>query len=40
MTIIAKLTKPYQDNVKLAESLFGILPQETTWEEAMEDREV
>ena len=38
--VVEKLTNPYQDNVKLAESLFGILPQETTWEEAMEDREV
>ncbi len=37
--VVAKLTNPYQDNMKVAESLFGILPQKTTWEEAMEARE-
>jgi len=37
--VVAKLTNPYQDNMKMAESLFGILPQKTTWEEAMEARE-
>lgn len=36
--IIAKLTKPQQDRVSVAKSLFGILPQKTTWEEAMEER--
>ena len=37
--VVAKLTNPYQDNVKIAESLFGVLPKETTLEEAMEARE-
>lgn len=37
--VVAKLTNPYQDNMNVAESLFGILPQKTTWEEAMEARE-
>ena len=26
--IVAKLTNPFQDRVEIAESLFGILPQE------------
>ena len=36
--IIAKLTQPQQDRVSATKSLFGILPQKTTWEEAMEER--
>lgn len=36
--VIAKLTKPQQDRVSVAKSLFGVLPQKTTWEEAMEER--
>ena len=36
--IIAKLTHPQQDRVSVAKSLFGILPQKMTWEEAMEER--
>ena len=36
--VIAKLTQPQQDRVSAAKSLFGILPQKTTWEEAMEER--
>jgi len=35
---VAKLTAPYQNRRKTAESLFGILPQTTTWEEAQEER--
>ena len=36
--IIAKLTNPFQDRVEIAESLFGILPQTTTLEEARKER--
>ena len=36
--IIAKLTNPFQNRVEVAESLFGILPQAMTLEEAREDR--
>ena len=36
--IVAKLTNPYLDRVAIAESLLGILPQTTTFEEAMEER--
>ena len=36
--IVAKLTNPFQDRVEIAESLFGILPQTTTLEEAMTER--
>ncbi len=36
--IIAKLTQPQQDRVSVAKSLFGVLPQKTTLEEAMEER--
>lgn len=42
--IVAKLTNPQRDTsseeerVKIAESLFGILPATVTLEEAMEDR--
>ena len=36
--IIAKLTNPFQDRVEIAESLFGILPQTQTYEEAREER--
>jgi antitoxin (DNA-binding transcriptional repressor) of toxin-antitoxin stability system len=32
--VVAKLTNPFQDRVEVAESLFGILPQTVTWEEA------
>ena len=32
--VIAKLTNPFQDRVEIAESLFGILPQTMTLEEA------
>ena len=36
--VIAKLTNPFQDRVEIAESLFGILPQTTTLEEARAER--
>ena len=36
--IIAKLSNPYQDRVDIAKSLFGILPADTTLEEAYQER--
>ena len=36
--VIAKLTSPFQDRVDIAKSLFGILPQTTTLEEAKAER--
>ena len=36
--IVAKLTNPFQNRVEIAESLFGILPQTMTLEEAREER--
>ena len=36
--IIAKLTNPNQDRVDIAESLFGILPDDITLEEALKER--
>lgn len=36
--VVAKLTNPFQDRVEIAESLFGILPQKTTLEEARNER--
>ena len=36
--VVAKLTRPFQNRVEIAESLFGVLPQTTTWEEAREER--
>ena len=36
--VIAKLTSPFQSRVEIAESLFGALPQTSTWEEAREER--
>ena len=36
--IVAKLTNPYRDSIEIAESLFGILPQTTTFEETREER--
>lgn len=36
--VVAKLTNPFQDRVDIARSLFGILPQITTLEEAREER--
>ncbi len=37
--VVAKLTNPFQDRMETAESLFGILPQTTTFEEAREERQ-
>ena len=36
--VVAKLTDPVKDRVEIARSLFGILPQTMTLEEAREDR--
>ena len=36
--VVAKLSSPFQNRVQIAESLFGALPQTTTWEEAREER--
>ncbi|MBO4473346.1 MAG: type II toxin-antitoxin system prevent-host-death family antitoxin [Clostridiales bacterium] len=36
--IVAKLTSPFQDRVDIVESLFGVLPQTTTLEEAKDMR--
>lgn len=36
--VVAKLTNPFQDRVAVAESLFGVLPQTMTYEEAREER--
>lgn len=36
--IIAKLTNPHQDRVSVAQSLFGILPQDADLKEAKEER--
>lgn len=36
--VVAKLTNPFQDRVDIAESLFGVLPQKTTIEEALAER--
>ena len=34
---VAELTDPVRDRVEVAKSLFGILPQTITWEEAREE---
>ena len=36
--VVAKLTNPFQERVDVAKSLFGILPQTMTLEEAMAER--
>ena len=36
--VVAKLSNPNGDRLQVAESLVGILPQTTTWEEAKEER--
>lgn len=36
--IIAKLSNPNQDRVDIAKSLFGILPDDVTLEDAREER--
>ena len=36
--VIARLTKPFESRVEIAESLFGVLPQVSTFEEAREER--
>lgn len=36
--IIAKLSNPFEDRIKIAESLAGIIPADITLEEAREER--
>ena len=36
--VVAKLSNPFQERLDIAESLFGILPQTMTLEEAQEER--
>lgn len=36
--VVAKLSSPFQERLDIAESLFGILPQTMTLEEAREER--
>ena len=36
--VVARLTKPFETRIETAESLFGILPQATTFEEARKER--
>jgi antitoxin (DNA-binding transcriptional repressor) of toxin-antitoxin stability system len=36
--VIAKLTNPFQDRVDIAKSLFGVIPDTITPEEAQEER--
>ena len=36
--VVAKLSNPYQDRVDMAKSLFGVLPQAMTLEQAKEER--
>ena len=36
--VISKLTNPFQERVDIAKSLFGILPNDVSLEEAKEER--
>lgn len=36
--VVAKLSNPNQDRMDVAKSLFGVLPADTTLEEAREER--
>ena len=36
--VVAKLSNPNQDRVNMAKSLFGVLPQDITLEEAKNER--
>ena len=36
--VVAKLSNPFQERLDIAQSLFGILPQTTTQEEALDER--
>lgn len=36
--VVAKLSNPFQDRQQIAESLFGVLPQKSTLEEARAER--
>ena len=36
--VVAKLSNPHQDRVNMSKSLFGVLPQDITLEEAKNER--
>lgn len=36
--VVAKLSNPYQDRVDMAKSLFGSVPQDVSFEDAMQER--
>lgn len=36
--VVAKLSNPFQDRVDIAKSLFGVLPNDMTLEEAQQER--
>ena len=36
--VVAKLSNPFQERLDIAQSLFGILPQTTPLEEALDER--
>lgn len=36
--IVAKLTNPFQEKTEIAQSLFGILPQVSTFEESKNEK--
>ncbi len=36
--VVAKLTSPYEDRVKVAKSLFGCVPETISLEEAIEEK--
>ena len=36
--VIAKLTNPNMDKVKIAKSLIGVIPNDVSYDEAMEER--
>lgn len=36
--VVAKLSNPFQDRVDVAKSLFGVLPNDITLEDAQEER--
>ena len=38
--VVAKLSNPNQDRVNMAKSLFGVLPQDITLEEAKNERTI
>lgn len=36
--VVAKLTSPYEERMKIADSLIGVMPEGISLEEAMEER--